>query len=57
MTDTTRSGIKFICASPEDEIIVGMVEFRGKIIVATDKNIYELIDDKLDVIRFQEPAP
>ncbi len=37
-----------------DMIIVSMVEFKGKIIVATQKGIYEIKDDGLHRIKVVE---
>lgn len=45
-----RKVLEFVTASPNDEKIVSMVEFQGTIIVATEKNVYHLIDSSLEKI-------
>ncbi len=42
----TMEGFNYLASVPEGETIVGMVEVDGYLIVATDKHIYELTDEK-----------
>ncbi len=42
-----RKGFKFIKEFPKVEPIVSMINFKGKILVATTKKIYELKENKI----------
>ena len=43
-----RKGIKFSFAEPDlDKVIVSMLEFQGKVYVATQKGVYILKNDTL----------
>ncbi len=48
-----RKGFKFIKEFPKLEPIVSMIEFKGRIIVATAKRIYELKEDKIIPIKIR----
>ena len=42
-----RRGFKFIKEFSKTEPIVSMIEFKGRIIIATSKRIYELKEEKI----------
>ena len=48
--------VETIHTFPLGEIIVSMIEYRGRVLVATSLNIYEIEDGKLRRLVFQ-PAP
>lgn len=52
-----RVGTKFIKAFPEGEVCVSMVEFKGEILVATNKHIYKLFEEKLHKIDIVQEQP
>lgn len=39
------------------EPLVSMVEFRGRVFVATTKDVYEIVDDKLIPLRLERIPP
>ena len=51
-----RLGIQYVTSLPTDEVCVGMVNYRDRVIVATSKGVYHLVDDKLVPIEFELPA-
>ena len=50
-----RPGVKYITALPTDEKCVGMVTFEGSVLIATDRGVYRLSDNKLVPIEFEVP--
>jgi len=46
--------MKFIHQFPDDEILVNLREFKGSVIVATNKAVYEFKDDKLIEIKLEK---
>lgn len=54
-----RKGVKFAFAEPDDEDrrIVSMIEFQGRIFVATQKGVYELKDNTLVRLEFVDKTP
>lgn len=48
-----RKGVKYLKGLPKDEHIVSMVKFKGKIIIATTKGVYELKDGKIEKIKLK----
>ncbi len=51
-----RTGTKFPFAEPDDENrkIVSMIEYQGQILVATQKGIYRLENEKMIRLDFVE---
>ena len=52
-----RKGLKFAFAESDndkDRIVVSMIEHQGRILVATQKGIYKLEDDKMVRLQFVE---
>ncbi|KKL09233.1 hypothetical protein LCGC14_2567910 [marine sediment metagenome] len=51
-----RDGMKYIPFGDSDpeRIIVSMIEFQGRIYVATQRGIYTIDDDKLVRLEFEE---
>lgn len=48
-------GYKLIKQFPESESIVSMLEFKGRIFIATSKQVYELVgDDLLEPIKIKK---
>ena len=45
-----------VCTFPPGEAIVSMIEYRGRVLVATNWNVYEIEDGKLRRLVF-EPVP
>ena len=37
-----------------DKVIVSMIEFQGVVLVATQKGVYKIVDDKLVRLEFVE---
>jgi hypothetical protein len=50
-----REGYKLVNTLPESEACVGILNFRDRVIVATSKGVYEMIDEKLCPIPFVVP--
>ena len=48
----TRKGMKFEAADSSHERIVSMLEFEGKMFIATEKHVYQKIGDKLVPLTF-----
>ena len=46
--------VKILKALPPTEIGVGIVEYNGRIIVATTKYVYEVVDNDLVKLKFVE---
>ena len=46
-----REGFKYITSLPEDEQFVAMMEYRGKIIIASTKSVYELFNEYSEGLR------
>lgn len=40
-----REGFTYIESLPDGEYFVGMTEFGGKMLIASNKSLYELVDD------------
>lgn len=38
---------------PQGEPVVSMVEFNGRILIATTRRVYEIVDGQLHVLRFR----
>jgi len=53
MKPLTRPGWKFVASLPRGEKCVGMVVFKGKVIVATDRRVMKLVGNKLKTILFE----
>ena len=48
----TRKGMKFETVDSSRERIVSMLEFEGKMFIATEKHVYQKIGDKLVPLTF-----
>ena len=48
-----REGYKFVKSFEDDEKCVGIIEFRGEVIVATEKAVYRMVDEKLIPIEME----
>ena len=44
---------KYVTELPEGERVVGLVNFQDRIIVATEKSLYELVGRSLEAIPFK----
>jgi len=53
MDATKQPGFEVIAKSPPGETFRSMVEFQGRLLVATDAAVYELIGDRLVKLRFE----
>jgi len=42
---TSRPGVELIATFPEGTTVVGIVNFKDQVIVATSNGVYELVDD------------
>jgi len=49
-------GLQFLTEVPEGEQVVSMVNHRDRIFVATQKRVYELVDDELRAVEVK-PIP
>lgn len=53
-----RKDVKFAFAEPdENRRVVSMVEFQGRVFVATQKGVYELKDNTLVRLEFVDNTP
>lgn len=53
-----RKGCKFAFAEPDNENrkIVSMIEYKGQVLVATQKGIYRLEDNKMVRLQIEKEA-
>lgn len=49
----SRKGMKYIKSFPKAEPIVSMIDFKGRILVATTQRIFELKDNKITLIKIE----
>jgi len=47
------TSMQYLTSLPRDESIVSMVEVKGKLVVATTKQVYTLNDDVLEVLEWK----
>jgi len=47
------TSMQYLTSLPRDENIVSMVEVKGKVIVATTKQVYTLVNDVLEVMEWK----
>jgi len=48
---------KILKEFPASEPIVSMIQFKGRILLATTQRVYEIIDDKVVPLVFHEAEP
>lgn len=53
----TRSGLTTIHDFPPGEIIVSMIDVKGRILVATTPHVYEVVGNSLRLLRVDKFEP
>ena len=58
MSDSYKTpGTELFSSVPVGEVVVSMIEFEGKVMVATSQHVYIMGDDKvMRPIKFEVPA-
>ena len=41
-----RKGLKYVTSLPEDEVFVAMCNHRDLVFIASNKRVYQLVDDR-----------
>lgn len=49
---TPEEKFKIVTSLPEHEQCVSMIQFKDFIYLATEKHVYRLVEDKLELVRF-----
>jgi hypothetical protein len=52
-----RSGFKHVKTFKKDEPVVAMMEFRGRVFVATSRRVYHMVDEVLVPLLIEQEVP